>query len=211
MGLGPGEHAGRVAEASARGRALAARLGEAVDLGAGRGIAWARRRWRNGSSAGCSAPRRRSRAGGPRRAGASCGRKPSRFMPLSTLSQTVSGRSRRAASSIASWPGSWTAISKPSRAHKGSSSASNTPSMSRIGWTAPASRKASASSMQATPSMSALGQRRQQAGGAVAVAVGLDDRDDLGPGAAARAPRARLWRRAARSMVAVAARISGAR
>ncbi len=39
--------------------------------------------------------------------------------------------------------------------------------------------------MQATPEHVGLGQRRQDAGGAMAVGVGLDDRGDLGPAGAA--------------------------
>ena len=86
---------------------------------------------------------------------------------------------------MASWPGSCTAISKSSRAHRGSSSASNTPSISRIGCVgaglAQGQRLLDAGDAQHV----GLGQRRQHAGGAVAVGVGLDDGRDLGAAAAA--------------------------
>ena len=54
-----------------------------------------------------------------------------------------------------------------------------------------------------------LGQRRQQPGGAVAVAVGLDHGHDLGAGARAAGHAPGCGARRARSIVAVAARISG--
>ena len=86
---------------------------------------------------------------------------------------------------MASWPGSCTAIWKSSRAHK--------PQL--VGFEHALheqDRVAGAGLAQVQSLLDAgdpehvgLGQCRQDAGGAMAVSVGLDDRGDLGPASAA--------------------------
>ena len=99
--LGPGENAGGVAQgALARAPPPPWRSGRS---GPGSRDRRGRRRWRNASSGAGRQRRRRRRAAVPPSREPLPGRKPSRFMPVSSLSQTVSGRSSLALSSIRTW------------------------------------------------------------------------------------------------------------
>ncbi len=96
---------------------------------------------------------RSRRCASPKRSGT----KPSRFMPLFIFRYTASGRSTRAAASIAICSSSWTPIVTSRRAAAARSFASKQPSSSRIGFVQPSSRSSVAVSVSriAMPSASA--------------------------------------------------------
>ena len=73
------------------------------------------------------------------------GAKPSRFIPEFSLRYTGTRVGSRTASSSAICSGSWTTIERPCSPTAWRSSASNTPSRSRIGFATPASRRPTAS------------------------------------------------------------------
>ena len=201
MRLRPGEHAGRVAEGALQieARGGARRSGRSARGSRARP---ARRRWRNGSSAGWPAPPRRSRAGGPAPPAPSSGRKPSRFMPLSTLSQTVSGRVEARRLEHRQLAGlvdrDLEAQPRAQRQLVGLEHAFQQQDRLDGPGLAQGQRLLDAGDAQHVGG----GQRRQQAGGAVAVAVGLDHGHDLRRRRCARGrtpdcgagPRGRWWR-----------------
>ena len=143
-------------------------------------------RWLN--SADHARAGRCARAARPRRTRAASppGAMPLRPSPVSSLRCTPTGRSADAAAAACC---SWSKLEIPSSMPAAAASAKTAPgacSHARIGATMPARRSASASPMSATPSRvgAALERRDRRAHGAVPVAVGLDDGDDLGAGAA---------------------------
>ncbi|MOA12003.1 hypothetical protein D3C78_1319680 [compost metagenome] len=80
----------------------------------------------------------------------SAGCRPTRCIPESSLSQTVSGLVMLACSMAASCQPEWTTVQKSWAWISSSSAGSKKPSSSRIGLAMPAARSSSASSMQAT-------------------------------------------------------------